>query len=88
MFSQVSVCPPGGTYVARGHAWQGASIAGGHPWQGVCVAGEMATAAGGTHPTGMHSCFFHFIPYFRVMSSKNMSRKEISHVRPGSHLHQ
>ena len=21
-----------------------------------CVAGEMATAAGGTHPTGMHSC--------------------------------
>ena len=22
---------------------------------GVCVAGEMATEAGGTHPTGMHS---------------------------------
>ena len=21
-----------------------------------CVAGEMATAADGTHPTGMHSC--------------------------------
>ena len=27
-----------------------------HAWQGVCVAGEMATEAGGTHPTGMHSC--------------------------------
>ena len=23
---------------------------------GVCVAGETATAADGTHPTGMHSC--------------------------------
>ena len=24
--------------------------------------GEMATAADGTHPTGMHSCFGHFFP--------------------------
>ena len=23
---------------------------------GACVAGETATAAGGMHPTGMHSC--------------------------------
>ena len=37
----------------EGHAWQG----GGCAWQGgACVAGEMATAADGTHPTGMHSC--------------------------------
>ena len=27
-------------------------------WQGACVAGEMATAADGTHPAGMHSCVF------------------------------
>ena len=27
-----------------------------------CVAGEMATAAGGTHPTGMHSCSLIFDP--------------------------
>ena len=27
-----------------------------HAWQGACVAGEKATAADGTHPTGMHSC--------------------------------
>ena len=28
--------------------------------KGVCVSEEMTTAAaaGGTHPTGMHSCFF------------------------------
>ena len=45
----------------RGCVWQG-----GHTWQGVCMAGrrvcvvgEMAVAAGGTHPTGMHSCNLH-----------------------------
>ena len=27
-----------------------------HGGGGVCMAGESATAAGGTHPTGMHSC--------------------------------
>ena len=27
-------------------------------WQGgACAAGEMAIAAGSTHPTGMHSCY-------------------------------
>ena len=30
----------------------------GHVWQkGACVAGETATAADGTHPTGMHSSY-------------------------------
>ena len=33
------------------------SLGGEHAWQGECVAGEMATAADGTHPTGMHSSF-------------------------------
>ena len=47
----------------RGHPWQGEGMHGrGHVWQGVCIAegacmaGEIATAAGSTHPTGMHSC--------------------------------
>ena len=31
-------------------------MAGGHAWQGACVAGKTAIAAGGTHPTEMHSC--------------------------------
>ena len=37
----------------------GACVAeGGHVWQrGACVAGEAATAASGTHPTGMHACY-------------------------------
>ena len=34
-------------------------MAGEHAWRGVgaCVGEKMATAAGGTHPTGMHSCY-------------------------------
>ena len=58
-----------GACVAGGHAWWGTCMAGGmhgkgHAWWGgVCVAGgsclaeEMAIAAGGTHPTEMHSCY-------------------------------
>ena len=49
----------GGGCVAGGHAWQEACMTGGvcMTGEGACVAGEMATAAGGTHPTGMHSSF-------------------------------
>ena len=43
-------CMAGGMH-GGGHAWWGACMAG-----GTCVAVEMATAADGTHPTGMHSC--------------------------------
>ena len=45
------------------HAWEGVSMVGGMRglgW-GTCVAGETATAVGGTHPTGMHSCFHKFL---------------------------
>ena len=51
MFSQVSCLSTGGGVHDGGHAWQG-----GMHGRGVCMTGEMATAAGGTHPTGMHSC--------------------------------
>ena len=54
----------GGGHALQGvRAWWGACMAGGYVWRGVCggggacLAGEMAIAAGGTHPTGMHSCF-------------------------------
>ena len=33
------------------------TVGGGVHGRGVCVAGETATAADGTHPTGMHSCY-------------------------------
>ena len=69
-------CIAGGVH-GRGHAWQQAYVAGGmhgggcawqrgymggwHAWQGACMAGEMATAADGTHPTGMPSCCLLFL---------------------------
>ena len=40
----------------RGACMVGTCMTGGMRGRGVCVAGETATAAGGTHPTGMHSC--------------------------------
>ena len=46
----------------RGWGWGVVCMAGGHVWRdGPCVGGDMyggetVTEAGGTHPTGMHSC--------------------------------
>ena len=39
-----------------GGVWQGACMEGGMRGRGACVTRKMAIAAGGTHPTGMHSC--------------------------------
>ena len=39
--------------MAGGHAWHEGGMYG---MRGACVAGETATAADGTHPTGMHCC--------------------------------
>ena len=43
-----------------GPAWQGPvrgmCVAGGCMAGRACMVGETATEAGGTHPTGMHSC--------------------------------
>ena len=64
-------CMVGGMHGVRharqGHAWLGVYMAGGMHGGGhvgmhgrgghVGMAGEMATAADGMHPTGMHSCF-------------------------------
>ena len=59
------MCGRGRRVWCGGHAWQGGGInvgCGGMHGRGVCMsegacmAGETATAAGGTHPTGMHSC--------------------------------
>ena len=40
----------------RGLGWPGACMVGGGGR--ACVTGETATAADGTHPTGMHACLF------------------------------
>ena len=63
MFLQVSVCPQG--VHGGGSAPGGPGPGGGVPGPGELVfqhalrqipPGKMATAADGTHPTGMHSC--------------------------------
>ena len=52
------MCGKGRACVAQGrHVWQRGGMCG-KGWAcmvGACVAGETATAADGTHPTGMHS---------------------------------
>ena len=57
------VCSLGST---PGGAWSGGSAPGGglvsqHARRQTLPPGETATAADGTHPTGMHSCFMCFI---------------------------
>ena len=53
------ICGEGGHTWQREHVWQvgHAWQEGGYAWQGRMHAEEMATEAGGTHPTGMHSCY-------------------------------
>ena len=59
----------------RGQAWQGRCA-----WQGrmcgggggACVAGEMATAAGDTHPTEMHSCLCEVLMRFQLSFFKDI----------------
>ena len=75
MFSQASVilstgggaCMAGGACVQGGACMaggRGACVAGVCAWQGVYMARETATAADGTHPTGMHFCLFEGHCYF------------------------
>ena len=45
---------------------------GGH----VCVIGETATAAGSTHPTGMHSCFFFVLK--SLVPKKNLRKNSFT----------
>ena len=49
-------CVAGGACMAGGVYGRAACMAGWHAWQGVCMAGKTAIAAGGMHPTEMHSC--------------------------------
>ena len=54
-------CMAGACMGEEGHVWQGV-YGRGNAWQcgRECVAAETATAADGTYPTGMHSCWIYF----------------------------
>ena len=72
----------GGIY-GGGHVWRAVCMAGGHMGQlacragacvvgwgeGACVVGETVTAADGTHPTEMHSCFLNVLPVIPISVS-------------------
>ena len=58
----------------RGMHGRGTCMVRGMCGEGACMAGDMATAVDGTHPTGMHSYFFHLHAVFsKIMSNKNAS---------------
>ena len=65
--------------MAGGMCGRGACVVGEHAQHGVCMgvcmAGEIATAAGGIHPTGMHSCCHEF--YTNEGSKPKNSREQL-----------
>ena len=77
-WSRGGVHGPGGVCMVRGGAWSPP---------------ETATAAGGTHPTGMHSCFSFFFEYCALIiqrckqtnsaTSLNMFHQVFSFFRRG-----
>ena len=67
-----------GGCMVRGGAWSGGCMVPGGAWSQGGAGGDppMATAAGGTHPTGMHSCFIQILSPMRetINSSWHMTR--------------
>ena len=65
--------------------WQSACVVGGMHARGVCVpggtcmAGEMATAAGGTHATGMHFCSTNLAPVYNMIPGMKYTNRRIQH---------
>ena len=74
-------CMAGGVH-GRGNVWQGACMAGGCAWQGgmhergACIAGGCAAAiaAGGMHPTGMHSFLGYYLLVLCACSKSSIIR--------------
>ena len=62
----------GGQYAWQGVIWDRGHAGWGHVWWGggaACVVGETVTAADGTHPTEMHSCFLNVLPVIPISVS-------------------
>ena len=65
LLTRWGVPPPGGGVSAPGGVWS----QGGACWRPTHPTPGTATAAGGTHPTGMHSCFTYKIQTVRTCNS-------------------
>ena len=66
-------------FVPGGHAWQGGRMAWDMHDQGGRMAGEMATAAGGIHPTGMHSCSTNLARMYNMIPGMKYTNRRIQH---------
>ena len=79
-----------GSMCGGGHAWLRACMARRFAWQGdvhgrgVCVAAEMATAADGTLPTGIHSCLKFNAQDIRAPVTVVVDLKRINTTHDGS----
>ena len=78
----VGGCGRGACVVGLGGVWQGACMFGGQAWQGVYVPHTPPTlrdtvgqCAGGTHPTGKHSCYVDWLrsTFYIIFSSISLS---------------
>ena len=61
---------PGGCLVPKEGLVPGCVWSGGYVWRPP----ETATAVGGTHPTGMHSCYLHLL-FFISLTKKKVSKQ-------------
>ena len=68
--------------VAGGMHGRGACVERGMHGRGACVAGETATAADGTHPTGMNSCLLDMIILYKFHISTTYILKKASFSVP------
>ena len=66
----------GGGMHGRGHVWQRECVAGGMHGRGACMAGGCAAAiaAGGMHPTGMHSFLGYYLLVLCACSKSSIIR--------------
>ena len=88
MFLQVCVCPQSGERVSASvHAWMPYPPDGESPPAGEHPPGKQTPAYGlraaGTHPTGMHSCFFFF--FFLNSIALTRSNKFLSIICESHH---
>ena len=64
MFTGVCLSTGGGESMVRGGGWSGWGLDGPGGW--IVETPPSATAAGGTHPTGMHSCLLKLFKKFNM----------------------
>ena len=79
------VCSRGGGLSGPGGAWSGGLVSQ-HALRQTPPPGETATAADGTHPTGMHSCFKLNTGSFITLLAKTIRGQQSLVAYPQGHM--